>query len=174
MEDEIYALEMEPIATAHSGIHHYCLTTIISKRQWNKYHASKFLEHCQAALQVSASLKEFSNLSDAEETTHFDVVRQEMKQTIGGQTSQTASAAASHPLVQSTVSKHSVPKRKPHSLPVFALPINDPTFMVTSSDVVSSTSMASTSSAQPVIFSTSQKEEYIIVHMYLYVSTSMN
>ena len=77
--DEIHDLQEVLIVISHNRIHHYSPTTIISKRKFKKYHVSKFFEHCQGALQVTASLEDFLDLSDAEESTNqFDVVRHEL------------------------------------------------------------------------------------------------
>ena len=65
VEDENYHEQEVPIVITHHGIHHYSPTTIISNRELKKYHVSKFLEHCQAALQVTAPLEEFSDPSDS-------------------------------------------------------------------------------------------------------------
>ena len=69
VEDKSYDFQEEPLVTAHSGVYHYSPTTIISKRELKKYQVSKFLEHCQPALQVTASLEKFSDLSDADGST---------------------------------------------------------------------------------------------------------
>ena len=66
MEDEIYDLQDLSIVIAHNLINQHILTLIISQREYKKC-VFKYLEHYQAGLQVTASLEEFSDLSDAEE-----------------------------------------------------------------------------------------------------------
>ena len=96
---------------------------------------------------MTGSLKEFSDLSDAEESSQFNIVGHELQlatQIFGGHAESAKIVAASHPLAGSKNS--SALKRKHHSLPVVAPPANVPTFTFSSSDVVLSTSMKCPSS----------------------------
>ena len=55
---------------------------------------------------MTASLEEFSDLSDAEESNQFDIVRHELQlttQVFGGHTNEASIVAASDPLAQSTL-----------------------------------------------------------------------
>ena len=91
------------------GIHHYTQLKFYQKtKDLKKYHVSKFLVHYWAALQVTASLEEFSDLSDAEESNQFDIVRHDLQlatQVTGRHADKAAFTAASYPLAQSTLSK---------------------------------------------------------------------
>ena len=94
---------------------------------------------------MTASLEEFSDLSDAGESNQFDIFRHKLQlaiQIFGGHAYESAIAKASNPLTQSTLhKKSSTLKRKDISLPVLTPPANGPTSTVSSSDVVPSTSM---------------------------------
>ena len=90
-----------------------------TKKTEEEIPVSTFLEHCQATLQVTTSLEEFSDLSEAGKSSQFDVGWHELKLATWisvWKADQTASAAASHPLSHSTLSRNSLAlKRKYHS-----------------------------------------------------------
>ena len=92
---------------------------------------------------MAASLEEFSDLSHAEQSNQFDIVRHKLQlatQIFSGNGDKAAIAVASHPLDQCTVSKNSSAlKMKHHFLPVFAYSASVPTSTIMCSDVVSPT-----------------------------------